>query len=78
MDSRSQKAELLVAEGRSFANVAKNYEVSGRVEDAWVNYLKASEKFTQAALESHSSDKELRFDLAKLFFRKGDGAERGY
>lgn len=78
MDSRYQKAELLAAEGRSFASVAKNHEASGRLEDARVNYLKASEKFTRAALESHSSDKELRLDLAKLFFRKGDEAERGY
>jgi transitional endoplasmic reticulum ATPase len=70
LGSGFQNAEVLAAEGRSFANVARNLEVSGRSDDARINYLKASEKFVQAAAESQLESKALRSDLAKLFFTK--------
>lgn len=70
MASGFRNADISAAEGRSFANVARNFEVSGRFEDARISYLKASEKFVQAAAESQFENKELRSDLAKLFFTK--------
>lgn len=70
MSSRFQNLELFAAEGRSFANLARNFEVSGQFENARINYLKASEKFVQAAIDSESGKRELRLDFAKLFFAK--------
>jgi len=80
LNSAIQDAEITAAEGRSFANLARRFEVSGKFEDARRNYLRASEKFVQAAADSQSEKRAMRVDLAKLFYSKAmelkDSSER--
>jgi transitional endoplasmic reticulum ATPase len=66
----SATSGILAAEARGFAKVAKDSETNGRLEDARTNYLKASEKFTEAAFVSSPDEKDFRLDLAKFFLSK--------
>lgn len=62
--------EILSAEARGFAKVAKDYETNGRLQDARTSYLKASDKFAEAALASGLNEKDFKLDLAKFFLSK--------
>jgi transitional endoplasmic reticulum ATPase len=66
----SSVPEILSAEARGFAKVAKDYETDRRLQDARTSYLKASDKFAEAALASSFDQKEFKLDLAKFFLSK--------
>lgn len=70
MASISSVPEILSAEARGFAKVAKDYETDRRLQDARTSYLKASDKFAEAALASSFDQKEFKLDLAKFFLSK--------
>ena len=70
MASISSAPEILSAEARGFAKVAKDYETDGRMQDARITYLKASDKFAEAALASSFDQKQFKLDLAKFFLSK--------
>lgn len=70
MNSSLQNPDLLAAEGRGFANAARSHDLEGRMEEARISYLKAAEKFIEAALAGDLKDKQIRLDFAKLFYTK--------
>lgn len=76
MNSNLQNPDLLAAEGRGFANAARSHDLEGRLEDARISYLKAAEKFIEAALAGDLKDKQMRLDFAKLFYTKAMGLKK--